>query len=309
MATSSKKKTMTKQELKGHVDKAEMDLSLCELSTIPVRDMLTYTRVTVLDLACNKLEELPEELCEMRQLQRLDLSKNVLIFLPQAIGRLEKLRQLDLFSNRLSSLPLSFSQLAQLKWLDLKNNMLDSQIAGVAGTCVDERECEECATNVVRFIKTKAAEAERARQENIMREKRALELQRELTEKENAERRRQKQELKQRRREEREAELRQRKVDTGEQEKSNDPYLERSQSASKERHAEQQGSCSCLLWILMLFVVLLAALGGAYAFYCMPDDRVCREQLTKYSQQGTEFMDRFVEQLKLSIESLKRKLT
>ena len=84
----------------------------------------------------------------MRQLLVLDASKNSLAFLPQSIGRLEKLKQLDLFSNRLSSLPLGFSELRHLNWLDLKSNMLDSDLAKVAGTCVDARECQECAVNV-----------------------------------------------------------------------------------------------------------------------------------------------------------------
>ena len=59
------------------------------------------------------------------------------------------LQKLDLYNNQLVSLPLEFWQLKKLKWLDLKDNpQLEPGLAKVAGTCVDEKECKECAKEV-----------------------------------------------------------------------------------------------------------------------------------------------------------------
>ena len=78
----------------------------------------------------------------------LDLSNNQLTELPENFGQLSLLQRLDLYSNKLKGLPLSFVRLKQLKWLDLKNNDLQPELATVAGTCVDEKECKECAQKV-----------------------------------------------------------------------------------------------------------------------------------------------------------------
>ena len=70
--------------------------------------------------------------------------------MPEAFGQLVLLQKLDLYSNQLVNLPLGFWQLKKLKWLDLKDNpRLEPGLAKVAGTCVDEKECKECAKEVV----------------------------------------------------------------------------------------------------------------------------------------------------------------
>ena len=79
----------------------------------------------------------------------LDLGKNQLQELPEAFGQLVQLQKLDLYSNQLVSLPLGFWQLKKLKWLDLKDNPhLEPGLLKVAGTCVDEKECKDCAKEV-----------------------------------------------------------------------------------------------------------------------------------------------------------------
>lgn len=92
----------------------------------------------------------------LTHLVSLDLSNNSLAELPENFGSLSLLQRLDLYSNKLKELPLSFSQLKQLKWLDLKGNMLEVELAEVAGTCVDERECKECAKKVSEISKINA---------------------------------------------------------------------------------------------------------------------------------------------------------
>ena len=84
----------------------------------------------------------------MKHLVELDLSKNQITELPSCIGRLSNLKRLSLYGNQLKTLPLEFSQLKQLEFLDLKNNPLEQELAAVAGTCTDDKECRECAKKV-----------------------------------------------------------------------------------------------------------------------------------------------------------------
>ena len=93
------------------------------------------------------------------------MGKNQLRELPEAFGQLALLQKLDLYSNQLVSLPLGFWQLKKLKWLDLKDNpRLEPGLAKVAGTCVDEKECKECAKEVSVFVREKRRERERERE-------------------------------------------------------------------------------------------------------------------------------------------------
>ena len=89
-----------------------------------------------------------ENFATLAHLISLDLSNNQLTELPENFGQLVLLQRLDLYSNKLKALPLSFARLKQLKWLDLKNNDLQPELATVAGTCVDGKECKECAQKV-----------------------------------------------------------------------------------------------------------------------------------------------------------------
>lgn len=43
---------------------------------------------------------------------------------------------------------LSVRSLQSLKWLDLKDNPLDPALAKVAGDCLDEKQCKQCANKV-----------------------------------------------------------------------------------------------------------------------------------------------------------------
>lgn len=84
----------------------------------------------------------------MSHITKLDLSKNQLESLPEEFGDLQKLVHLDLFGNNLTTLPLSFFRLKNLKWLDLRDNQLDPGLKEIAGECLTEAECKQCAKNV-----------------------------------------------------------------------------------------------------------------------------------------------------------------
>ena len=78
----------------------------------------------------------------------MDLSKNHLESLPDDFGNLTRLQHLDLLQNQLTLLPVSFSQLDNLKWLDVGENPLDESLKIIAGNCLNESQCKQCAKNV-----------------------------------------------------------------------------------------------------------------------------------------------------------------
>lgn len=88
----------------------------------------------------------------LTQLTKLDLSKNELKELPEDFGNLCKLKHLDLYKNQLQHLPLSFSKLKDLKFLDLKDNPLVPAVAKIAGQCLDNKQCQSCAKDIVNFF-------------------------------------------------------------------------------------------------------------------------------------------------------------
>ncbi|XP_021095565.1 leucine-rich repeat-containing protein 59 isoform X1 [Heterocephalus glaber] len=178
---------MTKSGSKGgnlrdKLDGNELDLSLSDLNEVPVKELAALPKATILDLSCNKLSTLPSDFCGLTHLVKLDLSKNKLQQLPSDFGRLVNLQHLDLLNNRLVTLPVSFAQLKNLKWLDLKDNPLDPVLAKVAGDCLDEKQCKQCANKVLQHMKAVQADQERERQ-------RRLEVEREAEKKREAKQR------------------------------------------------------------------------------------------------------------------------
>lgn len=59
---------------------------------------------------------------------------------------------MDLYQNEIKYLPLSFSKLKALKWLDLKDNPLVPAVANISGPCLDSKQCQTCAKDVVKFF-------------------------------------------------------------------------------------------------------------------------------------------------------------
>lgn len=80
--------------------------------------------LTTLQLCCNSLTELPQEICLLRRLETLSLSNNKLKSLPSTIGYLINLEALHLDRNKLTTLPRSFSGLKKLKVLSIAANEL-----------------------------------------------------------------------------------------------------------------------------------------------------------------------------------------
>lgn len=74
-----------------------------------------------LDLSQNRLQALPSQFCQLRELVNLKLDDNKLICLPFHIGRLSKVRFLSAAHNQLAVLPSDFRKLS-LENLDLFGN-------------------------------------------------------------------------------------------------------------------------------------------------------------------------------------------
>lgn len=108
-------------------DTYKLILSRMCLATFP-KCLIRLTHVNALDLSCNQIIKLPDNIGVLRSLTRLDLRSNKLRSLPDSIGRLSQLAYLDVSSNLLTSagLPPSVGSLTSLKTLNLGLNKLDS---------------------------------------------------------------------------------------------------------------------------------------------------------------------------------------
>lgn len=101
-------------------------MSLCKKNIIVLRPTINYlVSLQTLQLCCNYLTFLPDEICELKNLSRLIIAKNRIEHLPQNIGMLRNLRELNVSGNMLKSLPHSFTSLRQLTFLILNDNKIE----------------------------------------------------------------------------------------------------------------------------------------------------------------------------------------
>ncbi|XP_077558607.1 uncharacterized protein LOC144174062 [Haemaphysalis longicornis] len=270
---------MLKGSLKSRLDGNLLDLSLSELVEPPVKELAEIPKATRLDLSCNKIPILPDSFCSLEHLKELDLSKNQLRELPANFGRLSGLQKLDLYSNNLTTLPLSMCRMKNLRWLDLKGNPLEPRLKAVAGDCLDEKQCQQCAKKVVEFLKAQASDLEREKQKRlkVQREQEAL---KKAEEEKEAERQRLEKKAE---RERRKAEQRQKKEEQLRQQQQLMSEMRAAQetkhlrkdgtetAASKgSRRNKSRGCCSMLLTLVLTVLVLAASMFSAlvvYSFY------------------------------------------
>ncbi|CAN8032640.1 unnamed protein product [Ixodes persulcatus] len=158
---------MAKGSLKSRIEGNSLDLSLSELTEPPVKELAELPKATRLDLSCNKIASLPDAFCSLVHLKEVDLSKNRLKELPANFGRLNNIQRLDLYANNLTTLPLSMCRMKNLRWLDLKDNPLEPRLKAVAGDCLDEKQCQQCAKKVVEYLQAQASEVEREKQKKL----------------------------------------------------------------------------------------------------------------------------------------------
>ncbi|XP_058792286.1 leucine-rich repeat-containing protein 40-like [Phymastichus coffea] len=83
-----------------------------------------YESLKTLDLSSNSLTKISEDIRRLADLINLDLHCNLLESLPEQVGCLSKLRKFNLSSNKLRGLPCQFFNLNELRCLDLKSNLI-----------------------------------------------------------------------------------------------------------------------------------------------------------------------------------------
>uniref|UniRef100_A0A1I8E9A2 Leucine Rich Repeat family protein n=1 Tax=Wuchereria bancrofti TaxID=6293 RepID=A0A1I8E9A2_WUCBA len=149
------------KDLKALLDDNNIDLSMRQLVSIPVKGLSKIPRATYLDFSNNLIISIPPDFCLLTHVTKLDLSNNHIIHLPEEFGKLINLVHLDLYKNEVEELPLSFGELASLKWLDLKGNPLELELSQAAGECLNEKGCKMAALNVVRLMRDRSAKQQR----------------------------------------------------------------------------------------------------------------------------------------------------
>uniref|UniRef100_H3DN11 Disease resistance R13L4/SHOC-2-like LRR domain-containing protein n=1 Tax=Tetraodon nigroviridis TaxID=99883 RepID=H3DN11_TETNG len=115
-------------------DTYKLILSRMCLTDFP-KCLIKLTHVNMLDLSCNQINKLPDNIGNLKSLTRLDLRSNKLQALPQSIGNLSQLTYLNASNNFLTAegLPPSIGSLTNLKTLNLGLNKLNSLPPTFAG--------------------------------------------------------------------------------------------------------------------------------------------------------------------------------
>uniref|UniRef100_A0A3Q2T387 Leucine-rich repeat-containing protein 59 n=1 Tax=Fundulus heteroclitus TaxID=8078 RepID=A0A3Q2T387_FUNHE len=270
--------------LKDKISGNEADLSLCNLSEVPARELASFPKATVVDLSCNNIISLPPEFCSLIHLVKLDLSKNQLTCLPDDLGNLVNLQHLDLYNNKLTVLPVSFSQLRSLKWLDLKDNPLEANLAKAAGDCLDEKQCKQCASKVLQHMKAIQEEFDRAREKRLLKEK-ELEKKREAKQKEREARerearKREKAEEKEKRRKEYNAQMAALAVQEQQKKKKEEKKKKNGQAADKKVEGKlapkpQRSLIGLIFKLLLLLLLGLAGVAAACRLTDLQREDVC----------------------------------
>ncbi|XP_070552555.1 leucine-rich repeat-containing protein 59-like [Ptychodera flava] len=274
------------KSLKDRLDGSELDLSMSSLTKVPVKELAALPRGTILDLSCNELTSLPESFCSLKHLVKIDLSKNMLTELPQNIGNLDKLQRLDLLGNQLQTVPISFGRLRNLRWLDLKDNPLDENLRKVAGECLDEKECKDCARKVVSYMKAVQSELERQKQKRLKeeREREAAKQAEEAREKEA--RKKEKQAEKERKRREyeaRQAAKRQQEEMQASEERNIEHEVQK-QNGPHTEHLKPVTVSPCYVMFLFTFMVAVVAVIFGIFFYCQNhgDNPACHDIVFRF---------------------------
>ena len=93
-----------------------VDLSKRQINTLYLKHLSAYTTLQSLKLKSNKLQDLPPQLSQLKNLTELDLSDNCLESLPHEIGDMTALEVLNVGNNsNLDYLPPSLSAIESIK--------------------------------------------------------------------------------------------------------------------------------------------------------------------------------------------------
>jgi len=281
-----------KMYLKDKLEDDELDLSMMQLTEVPVKEIEQLgTKVMKLNLSHNLLTSVPANLPLLSHLTSLDLSKNKIVELPENFGQLTKLKTLDLYGNRISKLPVSFAQLKSLKWLDLKENPLVPELEKATGPCLTKTDCELAAKKVVARLQSIESQLFQEKKKRLEMEEKAR---RYKARKEEAERERLRQEKKLAK-EKRREEARQKEVESKDQ-YSEHGVNERSNGTSSSTKSQQQNghknseakampnsgySCVGLLLKVFMFVMVATLALGCSLIWLYTDGKMDSQSIQR----------------------------
>ncbi|KAL1893783.1 hypothetical protein Sste5346_006286 [Sporothrix stenoceras] len=118
--------TMEHAELEDITGVLKLNLANNRLKQLPTY-FCAYHALRTLNISSNFLDKFPGFLCELESLIDLDLSFNLISSLPDAIGNLRNLEKFVITNNRLSgTFPPGFQDLQSLRELDIKYNTITS---------------------------------------------------------------------------------------------------------------------------------------------------------------------------------------
>lgn len=124
------------ESMKGFHQLKCLHLSGCKLDDLPQLLIETLPQLMELDVSCNNIIKLSEEISKMTNLIKLVLSFNMIQALPISIGKFRKLEVLQCNSNHLEEIPNSLSDLSEsLEVLVLDSNKIT--LSGVPNSLVN----------------------------------------------------------------------------------------------------------------------------------------------------------------------------
>lgn len=87
--------------LMRHTELKTCDLSDNVITKIPPKFAVKFNLITDLNLSHNQMAKLPDEIADLKSLERLDISHNTFISLPNSIFKIPKLRTLNANNNHI----------------------------------------------------------------------------------------------------------------------------------------------------------------------------------------------------------------
>lgn len=124
--SNNKVEQLEHAELEALTGLTKMNLANNRLKQLPTH-FGSYLALRILNISSNFLDQFPLFLCKLRSLVDLDLSFNNIANIPEDIGNLKNLEKLLITNNRLShQVPKSFRELISLRELDIKYNGITS---------------------------------------------------------------------------------------------------------------------------------------------------------------------------------------
>ncbi|KAF7406107.1 hypothetical protein HZH68_005476 [Vespula germanica] len=109
------------QDIKNKSNVKEINACKTNIPMIP-KCINEFLALVTIDASFNYITWLPDEICDLHNLQNLIINNNLLVSLPDSIGQLTSLKTLKASYNALTCLPSSMMHLNNLQFLDLYDN-------------------------------------------------------------------------------------------------------------------------------------------------------------------------------------------